>query len=143
MPPKPEKIPAEPAKAIPSEQVKEVGSYVAVGRSVSVLLQRAGDAYPWTILRPEGRVATANTLVSLPGYRSLIALDVGLHLTLWGNLSEFSPSPSGPGKPQLWRSRLVLANTSRNPALQFRASFAGERQIGNREPPRRPGWQQP
>jgi hypothetical protein len=80
-------------KGAPSEEVKEVGSYVALDQWVSVLLQRQGEAYPWAILRPEGRVSTACTLVSLPGYRSLIALDGGAHLTLWGNLPEFSASP--------------------------------------------------
>jgi hypothetical protein len=140
VPPKPEKIPVEPAKAIPSEQVKEVGSYVAVGRSVSVLLQRAGDAYPWTVLRPEGRVATANTLVSLPGYRSLIALDAGLHLTLWGNLPEFSPSPpvlesvvmlhdASPGidvELTLDRGRVILANRKASGLVRVRVRFLSE-----------------
>jgi hypothetical protein len=56
-------------------------------------LQRQGERFPWSVLRPEARVSTACTLVSLPGYRSLIALDAGPHLTLWGNLPEFSASP--------------------------------------------------
>lgn len=80
-------------KGAASEEVKEVGSYVALDQWVSVLLQRQGEAYPWVVLRPEARVSTACTLVSLPGYRSLIALDSGPHLTLWGNLPEFSASP--------------------------------------------------
>ncbi|HEV3261714.1 MAG TPA: FHA domain-containing protein, partial [Gemmataceae bacterium] len=78
---------------VPSEEVKQVGSYVALAHWVSVLVQRQGEAHPWSILRPEARVATGHTLVSLPGYRSLIALDGGLQLTLWGNLPEFSASP--------------------------------------------------
>jgi len=80
-------------KGAPSGEVKEVGSYVALDQWVSVLLQRQGEGYPWVVLRPEARVSTACTLVSLPGYRSLIALDSGAHLTLWGNLPEFSASP--------------------------------------------------
>lgn len=93
-PPLPVAAPAaDTPKGAPSEEVKEVGSYVALDRWVSVLLQRQGEAYPWVVLRPEGRVSTACTLVSLPGYRSLIALDGGPHLTLWGNLPEFSASP--------------------------------------------------
>jgi hypothetical protein len=73
--------------------MKEVGSYVAPDGWVSVLLRRQGEDQPWGVLRPESRVATAQTLVSLPGYRSLLALEGGLHLTLWGNLPEFSPFP--------------------------------------------------
>src|SRR5579884_1087273 len=92
-PPKPPPLPEIPPKAAASEEVKEVGSYVALDQWVSVLLQRQGEAYPWAVLRPEARVSTACTLVSLPGYRSLIALDNGAHLTLWGNLPEFSASP--------------------------------------------------
>jgi hypothetical protein len=97
-PPKPPPLPVivpvvDTPKGAPSEEVKQVGSYVALDQWVSVLLQRQGEAYPWAILRPEARVSTACTLVSLPGYRSLIALDGGPHLTLWGNLPEFSASP--------------------------------------------------
>jgi pSer/pThr/pTyr-binding forkhead associated (FHA) protein len=87
----------ETVKDIPSEEVKEIGTYVALDGWVSVLLQRQSQAYPWAypwaILRPEGRVSTAQTLVSLPGYRSLLVLDSGVHLTLWGDLPEFSASP--------------------------------------------------
>lgn len=90
----PVKPPSPPEKRVaPSEEVKEVGAYVALDQWVSVLLQRQGEAYPWTVLRPEARVSTGHTLVSLPGYRSLIALDGGPHLTLWGNLPEFSAFP--------------------------------------------------
>jgi pSer/pThr/pTyr-binding forkhead associated (FHA) protein len=80
-------------KGAPSLEVKDVGSYVALDKWVSVLLRRQGEEQPWGVLRPEERVRTAQTLVSLPGYRSLIALDSGLHLTLWGNLPEFSAFP--------------------------------------------------
>lgn len=94
LPPLPVKpVPVETAKAAPSEEVIPAGSYVALDQWVSVLLQRQGEAHPWAVLRPEGRVATGHTLVSLPGYRSLIALDSRVHLTLWGNLPEFSAFP--------------------------------------------------
>jgi pSer/pThr/pTyr-binding forkhead associated (FHA) protein len=93
-PPAPPPVPAEKsADGTPSQDVKEVGSYVALDHWVSVLLQRQGPSYPWTVLRPEARVSTAQTLISLPGYRSLLVLDSGLHVTLWGNLPEFSPFP--------------------------------------------------
>ncbi len=83
----------QPVKATPSEEVKAVGTYIALDNWVSVLLQREGEDHPWAVLRPEARVSTAQTLVSLPGYRSLIALDNKVNLTLWGNLPEFSASP--------------------------------------------------
>jgi hypothetical protein len=132
---------AVPIKAPPSEQVKEVGSYVALDHSVSVLLQRPGQTYPWAVLRPEGRVATAQTLVSLPGYRSLIALDAGVHLTLWGNLPDFSASPPvlesmvmlndpSPGLDvdlTLDRGRVILANRKASAGpIRVRVRFLGE-----------------
>jgi pSer/pThr/pTyr-binding forkhead associated (FHA) protein len=83
----------ELSKTAPSEEVREVGAYVALDNWVSVLLQRQGEGYPWTVLRPEAKVSTGQTLISLPGYRSLIALDSGVRLTLWGNLPEFSAFP--------------------------------------------------
>jgi pSer/pThr/pTyr-binding forkhead associated (FHA) protein len=82
-----------PIKGAPNEEVKNVGKYVALKGWDSVLLQRQGEAFPWVVLRPEEPVSTAQTLVSLPGYWSLIALDSGVHLTLWGNLPEFSAAP--------------------------------------------------
>ncbi len=85
--------PVKPARSNPSEEVKEVGTYINLDKWVSVLLRREGEDRPWAVLRPESRVSTAQTLVSLPGYRSLLALDGGVDLTLWGNLPEFSPSP--------------------------------------------------
>ncbi|HEY7155564.1 MAG TPA: FHA domain-containing protein [Gemmataceae bacterium] len=145
-PPKPPPLPviapvAATPKGAPSEEVKEVGSYVALDQWVSVLLQRQGEAYPWAILRPEGRVSTACTLVSLPGYRSLIALDGGAHLTLWGNLPEFSAAPpvlesvvmlhsptSGVDLDfTLDRGRVLIANRKASPApIHVRLRFLRE-----------------
>jgi hypothetical protein len=98
----PKKPPAKPIatssienkpKAMLSDEIKEVGAYVALDHWVSVLLLRQGEANPWAVLRPEARVPTAVSLVSLPGYRSLVALDSGIDLTLWGNLPDFSFFP--------------------------------------------------
>ena len=85
-------------------------------------------------------MATANTLVSLPGYRSLIALDVGLHLTLWGNLPEFSPSPpvlesvvmlhdASPGidvELTLDRGRVMLGDRKAAGTVRVRVRFLSE-----------------
>jgi pSer/pThr/pTyr-binding forkhead associated (FHA) protein len=116
------------SKEGPSEQVTEVGDYVSRENWVSVLLQHLGEGYPWAVLRPETRVSTGHTLVSLPGYRSLLVLDSGVQLTLWGNLPEFSPrppafesvvmlnAPSGGADADftLDRGRAVLANHKRS-----------------------------
>jgi hypothetical protein len=84
----------KPAEKPPADlEMKEVGAYVALDNWVSVLLRRQGEGQPWGVLRPESRVATAQTLISLPGYRSLLMLDGGMHLTLWGNLPEFAVFP--------------------------------------------------
>src|SRR5262245_2280600 len=76
-----------------STEVKKVGYYLRrPGFRPSVLLQRGADGQPWTVLRSGQAVSTGQTLVSLPGYESLVALDSGVRLNLWGNLPEFSPS---------------------------------------------------
>jgi FHA domain len=93
LPPSSPPTPPDPTPPdAPSPEVKEVGAYVALNQWVSVLLQRQGAGYPWTVLRPEQRVSTGQTLVSLPGYRSLLDLDSKVYLVLWGNLPEFSAS---------------------------------------------------
>jgi hypothetical protein len=75
---------------LPSAEVKAVGHYLrSRDARPSVLLQREGENYPWAVLRPGQAVSTANTLVSLPGYESLVVLDGGLRLNLWGSLPEF------------------------------------------------------
>jgi hypothetical protein len=88
----PEKRP-EPTITEPDE-VREVGRYVALPEwGPGLVLQRQGTGYPWTPLRPESRVATAATPVSLPGYRSTLTMDSGVQLTLWGDIPEFSSFP--------------------------------------------------
>jgi hypothetical protein len=86
--------PPPPPDDLPGLEVRDVGRYVSLPKwGPSVLLQRPGEAYPWTPLRPEDKVATGQTLVSLPGYRSLVVLDSGVHLELWGNVPEFAAVP--------------------------------------------------
>jgi pSer/pThr/pTyr-binding forkhead associated (FHA) protein len=90
----PAPIPLVVAPPIDPSEVRDVGRYVALDRwGPGVLLQRQGEAYPWTALRRESKVATATTLVSLPDYRSTLELDSGVRLTLWGDIPEFSPFP--------------------------------------------------
>lgn len=85
---------ASAAGAAPDVERREVGTLAAPPRSPpSVLLQRERAPYPWSPLRGGERVATAQHLVSLPGYRSRVSVDGGLQLTLWGNVPEFSTFP--------------------------------------------------
>ncbi len=78
-------------RSLPSADVKPVGRYLRSDQArPSVLVQRAGENYPWTVLRKGQAVSTAHTLVSLPGYESLVVMDNGLRLNLWGSLPQLS-----------------------------------------------------
>jgi hypothetical protein len=86
----------------PDPTVKEIGDYESppVG-SNSVLLQLLPAKKPpakskWVRLergKEVPRIISNAPLMSLPGYRSVVKLDTGLRLTLWGNLPEFWPVP--------------------------------------------------
>ncbi len=112
---------------------------------VAVLVQQVPDKNqpdrkPWTrLLRTADplswRVWTETPLVSLPGFRSVVQLDSGVRLTLWGTLPEIWPYPPTyessviphpPGKFDadltLDRGRIVLANT-KDQALMIRLRF--------------------
>ncbi len=67
-----------------------VGTYFPLENGLSLLLCREGKSFPWTVLRSNSKVFTAQMLLSLPGYRSLIVLEKKVDLVLWGNLPEFS-----------------------------------------------------
>jgi pSer/pThr/pTyr-binding forkhead associated (FHA) protein len=107
---------AATSRALPSVEVKSVGHYLRSGTTrPSVLVQRTGENYPWTVLRSGQAVSTANALVSLPGYESLVSLGSGLRLNLWGSLPEF-------GAPVL-ESAIML----NNPALGVDVDFTLDR----------------
>jgi hypothetical protein len=75
--------------------VAKIGNYVQPkGTRPSVLLQRYSDDQAWTALRSGQNISTGHTLVSLPGYESVLSLDAGVRLNLWGGLPEFK-SPVG------------------------------------------------
>jgi hypothetical protein len=83
-----------PLPNLPPAEQREVGTYVSVAKEPpSVLLLRQREANLWGRMRPDSRIATGYSLVSLPGYRSRVHLDSGVQLTLWGNVPEFSNSP--------------------------------------------------
>jgi hypothetical protein len=64
-------------------------------------------------LRPEDRAYTESYLVSLPGYRSRIYLNSGVHMTLWGNVPEFSRFPP------VYESMVVLHDPPAGVDLDF------------------------
>jgi hypothetical protein len=89
-PEKPTRQPPTTVRALPSIEVKVVGHYLRLDTArPSVLVQRGGESEPWTVLRSGQAVSTAHSLVSLPGYESLVSLAGGLRLNLWGSLPEF------------------------------------------------------
>jgi hypothetical protein len=140
-PPPPPPPPPEPVTNPLAGEIKPVGTFVALPQwGPAVLLQRQGEAYPWLPLRPEGKVSTGVTLVSLPGYRGTLALDGGVKLTLWGNLPEFSAFPpvlesavmlnAAPAgfdlDLTLERGRVHLANTKPADAARVQIRFLRE-----------------
>src|SRR5207245_7795713 len=120
-----------------STQRAELGRAVLV--PPTVLLQRSPDRESWQRLKPQTRVSSNDYLVSLPGYRSELRLDSGVHLALWGNLPEFSRFPpvleSGVvlhGNRDvdldftLDRGRVVLSNHKGEGPARVRLRFADE-----------------
>jgi hypothetical protein len=84
----------------------------------------------------KSEVYTGRSLVSLPGYKSPVALKSGVRLTLWGNVPELWPAPPvlesrvdlHHGDPfdadlTLRRGRIVLANTRSDRAARVRVRF--------------------
>src|SRR5262249_54562846 len=109
------------------------------------LMQSQSGSGMWQRLAPESsRVSSTDTLVSLPGYRSRIALDSGVQLVLWGNLPQqldiplfesavvlHAPqAPEGGGAPDLdftlLRGRVWLSNHKTDKPAYVRARFRKE-----------------
>jgi hypothetical protein len=137
--PEPKKLPEEipPANLV---AVQDVGLFEPPSPpATAVLLQRKEDGKTWArLIRSDkpARVLTNRPLVSLPGYRSVVQLDNGLRLTLWGNLPEIWPFPLAfesrvvlhPSDQvdldfTLERGRVALTNPKDNP-LKVRLRFA-------------------
>jgi hypothetical protein len=129
--PPPPPPPVEP-RELPRDDEKKVGSFVAEDKKwLSVLVQRKTEANPWAILQPGDGVYTANTLISLPGYRSLIALDSGVNLMLWGTLPEFTAFPP------LLESSIMLNAPEPGFDLDFTLD-CGRVHVANRKEPKGP-----
>ncbi len=56
----------------------------------TILVRRNKDTEPWERLIRDTPVYTTDRLVSLPGYRSELRLDNGVHLVLWGDVPDSS-----------------------------------------------------
>jgi pSer/pThr/pTyr-binding forkhead associated (FHA) protein len=132
-PPPPPLVPKE----LPRDDEKKVGSFVAGDKNwISVLVQRKAEANPWAVLQQGDWVYTANTLISLPGYRSLLALDSGVNLTLWGNLPEFASPPPERTAPVL-ESAIMLNAPDPGFDLDFTLD-RGRVHVANRKDPKGP-----
>jgi hypothetical protein len=127
----------------PDLEVREVGIFEAPSAATTVLMQKTADTAAkkakWTrLLRatPPAKVLSNSTLVSLPGYRSVVQSDRGVRLTLWGNVPEYSPIPPAvesvvtlhPSSQvdldfTLERGRIILFNPKEQP-LTVRLRFA-------------------
>jgi hypothetical protein len=93
--PPPAPSPAPPVTAAPStantaqpasEQRRPFAHYVA-GAAPSILLERQAGG-PWQRVVRDTAVFTTDSLVSLPGSRSELRLDNGVHLLLWGDVPD-------------------------------------------------------
>lgn len=146
-PPEPAAKPNPPsAQPVPPARTTRVELGRAVLVPPSVLLQRPVDRESWQRLKPQTRISSNDYLVSLPGYRSELRMDSGVHLVLWGNLPEFSrfppvlesavvlhASPDAKGKSSpvdldftLDRGRVVLSNHKKEGPARIRLRFADE-----------------
>jgi hypothetical protein len=126
-----------------------VGHYVSLPDKwgPSVLLSRASELHPWVPFRPEASVTTARSLLSLPGYRSVVMLDgkdgmdPRVQLTLWGNVPEFcglpplllesaamlnAPDPGIDADVTLEWGRIKLANVKPSGPARVRLKFQRE-----------------
>jgi pSer/pThr/pTyr-binding forkhead associated (FHA) protein len=74
----------------PEAVVQKVGTYIRAPKvQTSVLVERDPTTQRWYVLKSGQEVQTGRTFVSLPGYQSLIYLDKGVKVNLWGNVPEF------------------------------------------------------
>lgn len=96
----------EESRAAPSVEVQRIGAHVVQPNDPpAVLLQRTSEDHPWLAVPAESSIVTASTLIALPGFRCLVVLDKGVHLSLCGTLPELSP----PNYPHLLESVVSLA----------------------------------
>jgi hypothetical protein len=135
---------AEPGKDLPQAAVKgerkPIGKYVSpADAEPSVLLQRTDESGPWQRLAHNAAVHTEEQLMSLPGFRSQLQLERGLHVQLWGALAEAAwpvvllesavvlrDTPELDLDLALRRGRVVLANAKPAGPARARVRFHEE-----------------
>src|SRR5262249_4304779 len=123
-----------PPVAKPSGMRKEIGSFDS---SDVVLLQRSEGG--WQRVKLDGRVATAEPLLCMPGYKAPLPLDGGGRLLLLGRpahqpscdpllesrLTLHAPAPGVAADFTLETGRVVIQSSNPGPTL-VRARFADE-----------------
>lgn len=117
--------PPPPPPAVDPD-IRTVGNYIVPkGTRPSVLLQRISENKPWTVLRSGQAVSTGYTLVSLPGYESVVSLESGVKLNLWGSLPQFE----APVSESVVQLRIPEAGVDADVILD-----RGRVEIGNQKP---------
>jgi hypothetical protein len=139
----PEKQPIDkPENNKPNPERRE-----GIGRQVitppnpaTVLLRRPAGQEQWQRVTKEGPVATTDTLLSLPGYRTDVQLESNVLLTLAGNVPEFSaefpveesavalhlPATGFDVDLTLERGRILLTNNKGDGEARVRVRFVEE-----------------
>ncbi|HXG08471.1 MAG TPA: hypothetical protein VNK04_01660, partial [Gemmataceae bacterium] len=128
----------KPSPVPPTVERRIVGKFEPASQPVGVVVRRAEGKRPWERVQPQGHVQTDDLLVCLPGYRSELALDSGVQLTLWGNVQEqlawpilesaivLHPPPAGTDLSfTLDRGRVAITNRKNGPA-QVQVQFADQ-----------------
>jgi hypothetical protein len=92
------------ANAPASDKQVAVGKHIQFNpKDLAVLLQMGkSDKAGWTRVPNTAAVMSGRPLLSLPGSKSVVILETGIELTLWGNLPEVSLDPTS------LESRVVL-----------------------------------
>lgn len=131
--------PVKPVDNRPRTERLALGRHVLpMAAPANVLLTRAPEASQWQRVRPSSSLFSGETLISLPGYRSEVHLDSGVHLILWGNLPEFSripvlesavllhPNPAFDLDFTLDHGRVLLSNHKLDGPVRVRVRFHQE-----------------
>jgi hypothetical protein len=89
-PEKPKQPIDQPPQDVVSKERKELGKFQTVARAPgSVLVTQPASTAAWEVVAPQAAVQSTQPLVSLPGNRSMVQLDSGVGLLLWGSMPEF------------------------------------------------------
>jgi hypothetical protein len=122
----------------PSKDRRDVGRYVRLMASPSVLVSRTSPSEPWQRLKLDSKVASRDQFVSLPGYSSELRLDSGVTVTLRGSTFEFgspflesavvlhAPAQGFDADLTLDRGAVLLTNRKEKEPASVRVRFQGE-----------------